>query len=863
MQIKDFRQKIFFPTIVLAVLAPLCPTISAKRYPVHFKRVAVAYRTRAEKIKIDGKLDEKIWNRLPGISNFIQHEPQEGALATQKSFVQIAYDNEALYVAFRAYDSNPNSIKKYLTRRDRDSPSDWVGFAVDSYHDRRTAFTFLVNPANVKIDIRLSNDNVQDLNWDAIWDVATHIYSNGWVAEFRIPYNQLRFPKEDSLSWGFQAMRVVSRINEISYWSPRPKDAAGFVSLFGTLKGLNRVHNVEALQILPYAMATSHKKPQADTYPQIQNPLNSYDVGGDIKYPFPNNLTLDMTINPDYGQVESDPSEFNLTAYETYFDEKRPFFLEGSNLFNYKVGIGTGKMSGGQLFYSRRIGRIPHTQLRGSPTIGVEQPPSTAILGAAKISGRTKNGWSIGILNAMTKEEQATIYEANTKRQQVVEPLSNYFVSRIQHDFNQGRTVLGCMATNVYRQPGSDLAKLLPRTATTGGIDLTHKWEHHTYEFNLSIMGSDITGDTLAMQKEQLSSARYYQRPDAEHLKYDPKRTSLAGFAGRFNLRKVGTGHWKWAVGGVTRSPGFEINDIGFMQTADFNSFFVWLGYNEYTPGIILRTYSVSSKAWKYFDYSATPTGSGIQFALSAQFLNYWSFQLWLTRNQQNLDTGLLRGGPAFLLPAHTDVFYQLQTDNRKPLQITLNGTYGKWESRYSSWSFSPAVLVRPIGRFDFSVSLNYASGINDLQYIPLSTKFLNNNYILGRLDRSIFYSTIRANLTLTPNLTLQYYGMPYITVGHYLKFHTVKDPRAPVYRDRIQDAAVPWNNDFNYRQFRSNLVLRWEYKSGSTFYFVWSQGITSFERYGQFNFADDAHQLFNSPSENIFLVKITRWLNF
>ena len=313
-------------------------------------KVAVAYRVTDDHIKIDGRLNEAIWKKASALSGFVQYEPDEGKPATEPTYVQVLYDDDALYVGMRAVDSKADKIRGCLTRRDLDSPSDWLGFAVDSYADKRTAFVFLVNPSGVKLDSRLSDDNVQDLNWDAVWDVNIKLYSQGWVAEFRVPYSQLRFPNQREQSWGFQAMRVVARRNETTYWSPRPKDAAGFVSLFGVLGGLTNLSNSEKMQVMPYLKATSENRPIAQRHPQIDNPLQDYNAGLDLKYPLASNIALDISINPDFGQVESDPSEFNLTAYETYYDEKRPFFLEGSHLFYYKVGIGYDDMAGGQLF---------------------------------------------------------------------------------------------------------------------------------------------------------------------------------------------------------------------------------------------------------------------------------------------------------------------------------------------------------------------------------------------------------------------------------------------------------------------------------------------------------------------------------
>jgi hypothetical protein len=826
-------------------------------------KVAVAYRIAKENIKIDGRMNEAVWKNAPPISGFVQYEPDEGRPATESTVVQVVYDDEALYIGFRALDSRALQIRGCLTRRDLDSPSDWIGFAVDSYADRRTAFVFLVNPAGVKFDSRMSEDSVQDPNWDAIWDVGTKIYKQGWVAEFRIPYSQLRFPNQKEQAWGFQAMRVVARKNETTYWSPLRKDAAGFVSLFGTLRGLVNLPPSEKMQFLPYAKATSDDLPDRQRHPAIDDPRQDWDLGLDIKYPLSSNSALDISVNPDFGQVESDPSQFNLTAYETYYDEKRPFFIEGSHLFGYSVGFGQGEMADGQLFYSRRIGKTPTIQFSPSSELGVMQPRATRILGAAKISGRTADGWSIGILDAVTPEESATVYDETGQYQRVVEPMANYFVSRFQRDFDQGNTTFGGIVTSVMREDASELSQRLNRTATAAGIDYSHKWDNQTYEIDFSLMGSAITGDTLAIQFAQTSSARYFQRSDAYHLAYDPKRTSLTGFAGKFYLRKISTGHWRWSLGTMTKSPGFEINDLGFLNTADFNAAYGWLSYNEYKPGLLLRDYDFSVQGWKYWSYGAEPIGTGIQLIWQGRFLNYTAFYLSLIREQEVLNTGLLRGGPAFLTPGHTSFLATYSTDERKPVRLYLYGSFGRTDTAFNSWCLAPSLTFRPAGRLSLTLTTYYEKGYDDLQYVWQEVQDEQTQYLLARLKQQSFYATLRLNLTLTPDLTIQYYGMPYIFAGQYQKYHVAKVPRAIEYRDRLEDVPAPYDLDFNFQEFKSNLVLRWEYRAGSTVYFVWSQGATNYLMNGRLDIARNTQSLLETQPENIFLLKISRWLSF
>ena len=848
---------------MLAILLPSTPTYPNEQPSQPSTKVAQAYRTSPKFVKVDGRLDDLIWKTVPGITDFIQNEPNEGQPSTKKTTVQLAYDHEALYVAFSAHDSNPHAITSQLTRRDNFSPSDWLGFSVDSYNDHRTAFTFLVNPSNVKIDYKVSNDDFNDIdyNWDAIWEVKTAIYNNGWVAEFRIPFNQLRFQSQQDAVWGFQAMRIISRINELSYWSHRPKDTTSFVSFFGHLRGMKNLKSQSGIQVLPYTKGVFDSPPIAERHPNIPQPINTFSLGLDAKVPIKNSVTFDVTINPDFGQVESDPSVFNLTAYETYFDEKRPFFIENSDLFYYKVGIGTAEMNGGMLFYSRRIGRTPHIQYQSSASVGVRQSPASNIIGAGKLSGKTKNGWSVGLLNAVTSQEEATLYSNGNSSTVVVEPLTNYFVGRAQKDLNNGQTVLGGIVTNVFREQASPLARTLATTATTGGLNFSHRWDRNTFEIDASIMGSAITGDTLAIQQAQKSSARYFQRPDADHLFYEPNNTSMNGIAGKVNFRKV-RGNWRWAFGGVTRSPGFEINDIGYMQRTDFNGLFAWLGYSNYIPGNFFRYYAISTQVWRYFNYSATPIGEGLQNAFAGEFLNYWRLYLYLTFHNEALDPYLLRGGSAFLVPGHTEMLAQVDTDFRKPVHLTLRSGYKVDTEGFDFWHISPTLTFRPLGRFDFALSAYWQKGVNDLQYLyPIILP--TPNHVLGRLERNTLYATFRANLTLTPNLTVQYYGMPYVSAGNYTTFHTISDPNSPDYENRlITKSTLSYDPNFNYKEYRSNCVLRWEYMPGSTLYFVWSQGITHFENDNHFDLSMDLSKLYDTQPHNIFLIKLNKWFN-
>lgn len=642
-----------------------------------------------------------------------------------------------------------------------------------------------------------------------------------------------------------------------------PQDAAAFVSLFGELQGISNISEPKKLQAIPYTVSSANRMPKETENPFRQGPSYDLTLGADLKYGLASNMTLDMTINPDFGQVEADPSEFNLTAHETYFEEKRPFFIEGNNSFDYRIGIGDdGDMAGESLFYSRRIGRAPHHYPDVSDDGYVDQPKWTRILAAGKLTGKTSNGWSIGLLEAVTREERADVKDYGKRYSETIEPLTNYSVIRTQKDFRQGRTTLGAIATGVWRELANYHLNDLNKMAFTGGIDFQHRWRNDTYLIDFNLVGSYIRGREKAIQEAQLSSARYYQRPDASHLTYDPTRTSLSGFASRFNLFKIAGEHWRWGFGGVTRSPGFEANDLGYLQNADLTIGFIWIGYREFTPGKIFRNYAINANIWGVWDYDPVTLGKGGNINFFLRFLNYWRCFLGINRQTEGLSNGTLRGGPAIIVPGTINTWFGFFSDERKTLSIGFEGVFQRDDEGFTFWRAMPSLTVRPTGRLNLTLSAGYFPRIDDRQYVDEIQDSDGTHYVLGRIRRKTLMVTTRLDFAFTPNLSLQFYGMSYISAGKYSSLKEVTDPRAGSYADRFQAYDYGDNCDFNFKQFRSNLVVRWEYSPGSTVFLVWSQGRTGFVEDGSFALSRDLSRLFNTQSENVFLVKINRWLN-
>src|SRR5437868_12263712 len=366
-------------------------------------------------ISIDGKLDEPAWATATPSSDFTQSYPKVGAKPTDPTEVRVLYDDDALYVGVRMFDTRPDSIAAQLARRDASGIySDWLHVMVDSYRDRRTSFRFSVNPRGVQKDVLEFDDrNGEDLNWDAVWQVATRIDSIGWTAEYRIPFSQLRFGGAQQGAeriWGFQVMRDVARRNERDSWSPWKTTDPGFVSFEGDLAGLVDVPTPSRLEVMPYLSTKLTRAPGDPANPFYKTNAAKPSAGADVTYGLPGGLTLTASVNPDFGQVEVDPAVVNLSAYETFFPEKRPFFVEGANIFNIGSINGGPGYGNQQIFYSRRIGRPPQRFVSGQ---FVDAPDATTIIGAAKVTGKV-GGWTVGLLNALTAEEKARVVDASS-----------------------------------------------------------------------------------------------------------------------------------------------------------------------------------------------------------------------------------------------------------------------------------------------------------------------------------------------------------------------------------------------------------------------------------------------------------------
>jgi hypothetical protein len=848
------------------------------------KKIYVANHINPHPPTIDGQLDDPVWQRGEWESGFIQRKPYEGQEPSQKTAFKILYDEKNIYVAIQAFDTEPRKIERRMSRRD-DFEGDWVGIEIDSYYDQRTAFCFSVNAAGVKADQVISDDGEnEDPNWDPIWYVKTDTDEKGWNAEMRIPLSQLRYGNKVNQVWGLQLTRVLFRKEETSHWQFIPRDSSGWVSQFGRLEGIENIKAQRQVELYPYTVANAQTFQGEAGNPFATGRLSQFMGGLDGKIGVTSDLTLNFTVNPDFGQVEADPSEVNLTAFETYFEEKRPFFIEGRNILNFRLMLGDGDFSDDNLFYTRRIGGRPHHSPSTVEDEYVDVPQNTSILGAFKLTGKTKNGLSIGVIESITSRERADISFLGKMRQETVEPLTNYFGLRLQKDYNRGNTLIGAMVTATNRNIEDTQLNFLHSAAYTGGLDFYHTWKNRTYYIQGNTVFSHVRGSKEAILETQMSPLRYFQRPDAGHVTLDPNRTSLSGFGGTLVGGKLGGGSLKYVGGFTFRSPGFELNDMGYLRDADKIMQFIWAGYNIYEPFSVFRNFNFNFNQWMGWDFSGEQIFSGGNFGVYGQFKNYYTFNVSINRNDESLAKSLLRGGPSLRWPGRWSPYFDFGTDSRKKLRFHA----GSWSSfsddgNSKYLSCQAGFSYRPSGAVSISVIPSYDVNKQELQYVETTSLGDEDRYIFGRIDQKTLAVTLRFNISLTPDLSIQFYGQPFVSAGDYTEFKHITDSRARNYDDRFytfMEKEISFNTDsgvysidenrdgtadysfenpnFNFLQFRSNLVLRWEYRPGSVLFLVWSQGRTGVLSNGDFSYGNDLRSLFDIHPHNVFLVKFS-----
>jgi hypothetical protein len=843
-------------------------------------------------ISIDGKLDEEAWQKAETISGFTQRIPDTGMASTEKSEVKIIYDSDAIYIGARLHNASPETITSTLFRRDGDGYSDWFFAGIDSYNDQRTAFVFALNPRGVQKDLLIYNDNRQDLSWDAVWQSASNVEDGIWSLEMRIPLSQIRYnddKEKGTNSWGINFSRYIADRDEEAYWAPTPPDDSGIVSKFGRLARLENLPNKNQLEVMPYLSSQLRRTPFTSGNPFVNEYEPALNAGADIKYGLTSNITLTATINPDFGQVEADPAEVNLSAFETFFSERRPFFLEGTEIFDFTTNSMLRLGDVPTIFYSRRIGRSPG----GSVPAGVsysDVPESTPITGAVKLSGKTSQGWSVGFINALTREQQASYSTANGDiLSSPVEPLTNYSLARIQRDFNGGNTVAGILFNSVLRDNSNpDLAQIMTDRAFTAGMDGEHRWSDNTYRLVGRFAFSNVTGTSDVITSLQRNSARYYQRPDAGNLSVDNSLTSLSGFYGDLMFTRQ-TRHWISQFRAYRVTPGFEVNDLGFQTTADRTTTTAMQLYQQPNSSISwLRNFNV-------FVFSANTLNSEGKYVNNLQgsggsfrFRNFWSLSTEMFASIRSYDDRLTRGGPLAKRPASLSNVVVLSSDNRKDLQVRIFARQQIDEQDGYSRSGSVRIRYRPHPAGNISIEPSYSQRKSATQYTstvisPEKDATFGARYLFADIRQQTLSATVRVEWTFSPTLSLQMFAQPFISTGRFSRFKELDSPGTMNYSVYGEDAGTVSlneetnmyemtpsdsgdtftvrNPDFNVRSLLGNAVVRWEYRPGSTVYFVWSQSRSSYRNNGSMDIREDFGDLFGTSASHIFLVKFSYWL--
>ena len=855
-----------------------------------------AVRAMAASPRIDGRLDDAAWTLSEPATDFRQRSPRDGDPASQRTEVRIVYDNEAVYIGARMFDSEPGRIAAQLGRRDDLGASDFFAVAFDSYHDHLTSFVFYVNPLGVKMDFVASGDFAfGDTGWDPVWEVATQRDSLGWTAEFRIPLSQLRFSSGATQIWGVNFERYVQRAGENSWWSYVPQTQQGYASVFGHVLGLADLPQPRRLEVMPYVAGFEERlDPGASGNPFNDGSREVGRVGLDLQYGLTSNLTLNATVNPDFGQVEADPAQVNLTAYETYFMERRPFFVEGADIFR-ATSPGNIPVNGPEFLYSRRIGRAPQgsAQDRGAGSF-VDQPSNTTILGATKLSGRT-GGWSLGLLDAVTAREYATADVAGARFRDQVEPLTNYSVLRARRDFGGGASTVGFTATRVNRRIDDSRLDFLRTAAYAGGMDVHHRFAGSRFMAFAALGYSYVAGDTLSIQAAQRSSARYFQRPDADHVSYDAARTSLAGWNAALGISEE-QGATKFAAGLQATSPGFEINDLGYQSRSDRLTA-IGRAVRLWTrPGPLFRRAQMQAMVSAGWNFGGDRVSTSGNLNAYGQFLNFWSINGGLGLSLRSTSDVLTRGGPLALTATNLSGNLCFTSDQRRPVRVHAGTNANVKELGGRGLGFHLEAEWQPSPRILLAVGPNYYASREPLQYVRSSSDAsasatYGRRYLFAEISQRTLDLTTRLNVTLTPALSIQLYVQPFVATGDYQRFKELAAPRSRDYLvygqapgstlSELTDAtgAVTGyaldpdgtgprpvvqigNPDFSSRSLRGNAVLRYEYRPGSTLYLVWTQSCSSYGANPAFNAAQDFRRLCQGRSDNVFAVKVNYWLS-
>ena len=848
-----------YATVVgLCVVAPSLARAQAPQIDVSSASVTSVVATHADHAPvIDGRDDDEVWHTAPRVGGFRQFNPVEDGDPRFRTEFRVAYDSHNIYVFIRAFDPEPALIRRTLARRDVRPPSDQLKVMIDSYHDGRTGFEFAVSPGGVKRDYAMYNDTQEDQTWDGVWDVATTVDSLGWTAEFAIPMSQLGFTSASVRTIGFGVWRDIDRFKERVSWPLFRQSRNATVSQLGTVTGIGDVGSAHPLEVVPYVVT----KNVSTTGPLSYGRAQRMSAGADLRLGVTPGLRLTAAVNPDFGQVEADPSVLNLGAFETFFSEQRPFFVEGQGRYAFNVNCSVVNCSSEGLFYSRRIGRTP--QLLGSYG-DASSPMATTILGAAKLSGRIGKSLSVGVLDAVTERASGSL-------DRTIEPTTNYGVARVQREFRHGASNIGVVATSVDRATDSWTSDALRRTATVGGVDFSHHFlANNNYQVSGSFTASDVTGTQAAITRTQMSSVHYYQRPDGK-LHVDSNLTSLTGNAQEFLIGKYGGGITRFATSYERQSAGYEINDIGFLRRADQQSWSNWGALNFFTPTRLYNSLKFNGNFWNHWTTNGLALDHAVNTNVQMTLHNNWVIHTGATLGQlgSTYCDRCSRGGPAVRQSSYLSPWLFISGDDRRRISPTLSVNLSRNDDGRSRYlSVKPSLAIQASSQLVFSLDVTTSHNEDNSQWIGNFRDSVTNatHYTFAHLHQNTLVTALRATYIATPQLSLQFYAQPFISNGSYSDPRELSaNPRAQRYADRYAAYAPPASAmaGFSDREFKSNTVVRWEYRPGSTLFFVWTQGRQRYDNSPDNHGWTGAYpDLFQIRPDNTFLVKLSYWLN-
>ena len=870
---------------VVAILLQISPAHSQETdsiipFELAYKRTYHTMRLMGIPPVIDGKLDDPCWkNEGKWSQNFIQNIPVERALPTYPTRIKILYDNRNIYFALCAWDNEPDKINRFVGNRDDNSIGDLISVAFDTYHDYRAAPEFNINAGGNKTDLIVTDALSVNLNWNAVWEGKTFINDSSWTVEFRIPFNQLRYNKTDtSLVWGLHVRRIVRRIQETDQWSLIPRKNSGHVYSFGTMVGLEDIPKPRLMEFLPYFAGKATIEPVIHDSPYSKNPAWNVNAGIDSKIGV-GDFTMDITINPDFGQVEADPSVMNLTALETFYEEKRPFFLEGKHIFDFSA-------DNNLLFYSRRIGHVPsYAPEVDNVTSFSKNPEFTNIINAVKLTGTTRNSLSVGILQSTTQKEKARLTEDGEETFPVVEPLTNFLVGTIQKTVNKGNTQFGTMFTSTNRFINDPQLEYLPQNAYSAGINFLHYTKGRDYFVDFKGMGSYINGKEEAIITLQRNPLHYFQRPDAKnYLGVDSSLKSLSGTGGYLSAGRQGNKRFIFSEKVSWWSPGFDLNDLGYLMIADLIENLTKMGIRQTEPKRLFRNYTLTLGQKNSWNFGGLNTYTDLNGQFISQFINRMELSVTESYIFSELDTRLLRGGPAFRRSPYWKNAILFNTDESKRVIFSLNNNSILSTDGVSRlFSIQPVLSFR-LGNHIYIISdFKYTHNIDNFIYVSKEETETEEINIMGLIKQPTYSFTFRFNYNITPDISIQYYGNPFVSSGIYSDFKRPADPHAKDIEDRyysytsseisfdestntyyVNESSASYefkNPDFSFREFRSNLVGRWEYRPGSTIYLVWENNRTSRENEYISSLSQNFNELFGVQPTNVFMVKISFWL--